>query len=214
MIDIDIQSAQLLEQLQLISLTSNQRKQLTKRIGRATTKANSQHIRKRLSPNGKPWREPARKRKKPKNRKLEGMGKHLTYRLQSDGGLIIRFKTHFRGVIARQNHTGFKQQRTANQMARMYQHKNDGPPSNKLAKALKQAGYTTTKAMAKGRSKAISPTLGWIKQNLTERQCVAQLHNLRGTKGKFRWNITLSPRQMLGTHPEIVMAEIRQFLNQ
>ncbi|MEC4725849.1 hypothetical protein HWQ46_09865 [Shewanella sp. D64] len=214
MINVQVQAAQLIEQLQLMSLNSEQRKKLNRRIARAAVKANSQHTKQRLTPEGKPWHAPKRKRKKPQGRKLEGMGKHLTYRLQNDGSVLIRFKTRFRGVIARQQHAGFKQQRTAAQMARMYKRKNDGPPSSKLAKALKQAGYTTTKAMAKGRSKTISPTLSWIKQNLTERQCVAQLHNLRGTKGKSRWNITLSPRQMLGTHPDVVMAEIRQFINQ
>ncbi|WP_335919025.1 hypothetical protein [Shewanella algae] len=199
----------LLMQLQAMQLTQGQRTKLTQRLGRAALRANAAHIRRGQTPQRRPW-QPI-KRQKPKKRQLVGMGRYLSYRVQGDE-VEISFKHRIRRMIAHQHHHGMTQQRTAKQAARMYRRRNDGPPSPKLAKALKHAGYTIRHKNGRGVAQDKAPSIKWIRANLSERQAVTILKRLTGRRAKLRWTIKVPARQLLSTHDDVVMAELQRFL--
>ncbi|WP_345868593.1 phage virion morphogenesis protein [Shewanella algae] len=195
----------LLMQLQAMQLTQGQRTKLTQRLGRAALRANAAHIRRGQTPQGRPW-QPI-KRQKPKKRQLVGMGRYLSYRVQGDE-VEISFKHRIRRMIAHQHHHGMIQQRTAKQAARMYRRRNDGPPSPKLAKALKHAGYTIRRKNGRGIAQDKAPSIKWIRTHLSERQAVTILKRLTGRRAKLK----VPARQLLSTHDDVVMAELQRFL--
>ncbi|WP_299002319.1 phage virion morphogenesis protein [uncultured Shewanella sp.] len=187
MLNIDI-NTESVKTLNLLTLPGRKRRQILRGAGRKVRRDSRDRLKAQKGLYGQAWEERSNGRK---DRMLKKLGKHLqvhTNENQAD----VTFASSRIAKVARAHQDGEKLTQTPPKGQPNYQ----GPATQKQAKALIKEGYKIRSKPGKG---WITPSLKWIKENLTLGQAGLILRILREQeKGPQQWDIQLPARSFLG----------------
>jgi Phage virion morphogenesis family len=190
------------KRLQLLQLPASKRRQFLGGFGREIKRQTARNLRAGKDVDGKAW-EP---RKRGKNRRLL---RRLNRQIEPVFATPDSVQISFKGIVARQQHDGFTKAMNAAEMIRENGKgkTQDVPASAKQAKSLRAAGFKVRVQGAK--KKWRSPSLSWIRQNMSQQQAGLVLKILRGDESKTSWITKIPARGFLG----LTEAQINSFVN-
>ncbi|WP_194710038.1 phage virion morphogenesis protein [Pseudoalteromonas sp. S16_S37] len=184
---------QSLEQLQLLSLKPQKRKNILRSVIRSVNRASKDRITKQKDLAGKSWQGRANGKKKKMLTKLK---RHLKVRARANDAQVY-LKGARVGKIATAHQTGATID--VNPRKGGGKRNSDGMATRPMAKALIRAGYTIPRNRGKGSKR---PSIKWIVANITLKQAGFLLRELKGGSGKSEWQIDLPARSFLGETPK------------
>lgn len=188
------------KRMQLLQLTPAKRRQFLGGFGREIKRQAARNLRAGKDVDGKSW-EP---RKRGRNRRLL---RRINRQVEPVFTTPESVEVGFRGIVAKQQHDGFRKVMTAAEMARETGKKADDiPASGSQAKALRAAGYVVRIA---GTKKWRAPSLSWIRENLSQKKAGLVLNLLQDEKKKKAWVTEIPARGFLGA----TEAQITEFVN-
>jgi hypothetical protein len=198
-------------QLQLLSMSPNQRRKLLYQIGKEVEKQGVKRAKQQVDLKGKPYQEHHNKRRR---KMLTRLVKRKNLRTRATAlDAIIDFKNPYHGQIAAKQQRGHKQVIRSSEMKPKNKQFYDQPATRKQAKALIEAGFRVKKKSGKGKKK---PTIKSIVENYTVGQAGYALSELRlwsGEQSKTSWVTNLPSRSFLGATAQDVQSHINMIFD-
>lgn len=196
------------QQLAMLQLTPAKTRRLLINVSRQVVSDNKKRVREQALADGGIFqaRSPKTTGKKRNKKMLVKLGQRLQFRNVTDAEVLIGWQNNLTGYIAGTQQTG--QRKTANRTSLQNSATNRNlsePATQTQAKALLAAGYKIPRGNNRGYK---TPTLTWIKSNLTVGRAGAILIALRGA-GKQQWDIVLPARPAFG----IADADIQKYID-
>lgn len=180
------------QQIQVLAMTSSERKRLNREMVREVKKNSRKRLRKQRNLDGSPW---ASRKGGGRKKMLRRLSKHMfEYSTPNEG--VVKFRGNV-GKVAKEQQEGLPTRMTAQKVAKQYGKPDyDAPATRRQAKQLKQAGFKRPRVGGQGYSRA---TIRWITENMNQGQAGVVLRKLEDTESKQSWDIELPARSFLGT---------------
>ncbi|GAA63884.1 hypothetical protein P20311_1674 [Pseudoalteromonas sp. BSi20311] len=189
MLNVKFDQGRSKEQLALLQLKPQKRRNILRSAIRAANKSSKERITRQSDLAGKTWQARANGKKKKMLTKLKRNMK-VRYGANSAG---VYFKGGNSGKIARAHQEGVSLD-AGKPKGKAAQNK-EGPATRNLARALIAEGYKIPRGKGKGAKRA---SIKWITNNLSINQAGFLLRELKGSSGKSTWKINLPARSFLG----------------
>jgi len=195
----------LLDQINVLSMSTPQRRRMLADIGRQTRKKTRDNIRHQKTITGTAMVPRANARTKRKM--MRKMGKGMQTKVINTHKATVGWKSAGQGKVADRHHRGIAETWTPRKMAKVHGVPDyTKPATHAQARALNKEGFRRRVARKRGKGGALLKRVPakWIMENMTLGQAglVLRLMRYKTREGKQSWEIKPAPRPILGATPE------------
>ncbi|MGR6871181.1 phage virion morphogenesis protein [Pseudomonas sp. HK3] len=197
---------------EMMSLPEGKRRTMLRSMGRGVRRTARTNMKNQKNIDGSAYE--SRKEKSNKKGMFKRLGRGLIVPTETDS-VRVAWASPDVGKVARAHHEGLQETFTAVKAVKQYGRPHYGDPATKKQiKALLAEGFKVKrKTGKKGKTKWVTPTQKWIKENIFLGQAGLILKAMRNETPKKQWSINLAKRTLLGATQEEVYELAEQILS-